>query len=750
MTAGGERDQSPLPRAAASSPSPRALARGEGQPLALEPEPATLPNPLPARGERGRFRVPLIAATLALLAPILLFAAALLVTWARLAPLPMQRADTVSVTVLDRNDRLLRAFTTPDGRWRLPVTAAEVDQRYLAMLRAFEDRRFERHIGVDAVAVARAAAQLVRHRRLVSGGSTLTMQVARLLAAEHGKTAHGKLVQMARALELERTHTKAQILDLYLRLAPFGGNVEGVRAASLAYYGKEPRRLSVGEAALLVALPQSPEVRRPDRNAAAARRARDRVLDVAARRGVITAADAARAKEEAVPSIRRDFPRFAPHLAEAEVAKRPDRTRHHLTIDRTLQQGLEGMARERARTLGSDISAAILVADHRTGQVLAWVGSSDYLDDARLGAIDMVTAVRSPGSTLKPVIYGLGFDAGIVHPETLIEDRPARFGTYAPKNFDDEFHGTVTIRDALAQSLNIPAVKVLAEVGPGRLLGRFRRIGLDPVLPGKTEPTLAVALGGVGLKLTELTELYAALARGGDVIRLTATRETGPLPLRTASPASKPRPLLSPVAAWYVADILKDAPPPPHARGGRLAYKTGTSYGYRDAFAIGYDGQHVVAVWVGRADGASVPGMTGRTAAAPILFDAVERLGERRAPLPAPPAGVIRATGADLPPPLRRFREGEGHEPESAFLEPPVSIAFPPDRSEIEVEAAGDAVALKAEHGALPLTWLVDGSPVASDAHRREATFTPSGSGFSRITVIDAKGRVDRVTVRVR
>ena len=707
-------------------------------------------SPREGAGRGGRWRTPFRVATLALLTPILLFAAALLDTWARLAPLPMARAETVSVTVLDRNERLLRAFTTPDGRWRLPVTAADVDQRYLAMLKAFEDRRFEHHIGVDAIAVARASTQLVRHRRLVSGGSTLTMQTARLIAAEHGKNAHGKLVQMARALELERTHTKAEILDLYLRLAPFGGNVEGVRAASLAYFGKEPRRLSVGEAALLVALPQSPETRRPDRNVAAARRARDRVLDVAVRRGVITAADAARAKEESVPSVRRDFPRLAPHLAEAEVARRPDRTRHHLSIDRTLQQGLEAMARERARTLGSDISAAILVADHRSGQILAWVGSSDYLDDARLGAIDMVSAVRSPGSTLKPVIYGLGFDAGIIHPETLIEDRPARFGTYAPKNFDEEFHGTVTIRDALAQSLNIPAVKVLAEVGPGRLLGRFRRIGLDPVLPGKTEPTLAVALGGVGLKLSELAELYAALARGGDAVRLTATRDTGPLPLRSPSPATKPRPLLSPVAAWYVADILKEAPPPPHARGGRLAYKTGTSYGYRDAFAIGYDGQHVVAVWVGRADGASVPGMTGRTAAAPILFDAVERLGERRAALPTPPAGVIRATGADLPPPLRRFREGEGLEHESAFLEPPVSIAFPPDRSEIEVESTGDAVALKAEHGALPLTWLVDGSPIASEAHRREATFTPAGSGFSRITVIDAKGRVDRVTVRVR
>jgi penicillin-binding protein 1C len=206
---------------------------------------------------------------------------------------------------------------------------------------------------------------------------------------------------------------------------------------------------------------------------------------------------------------------------------------------------------------------------------------------------------------------------------------------------------------------------------------------------------------------------------------------------------------MSETSAWYVTDILKDAPPPAHARGGRLAYKTGTSYGYRDAWAIGYDGRHVVAVWTGRADGASVPGITGRTAAAPVLFDAVQRLSPDREPLRPAPSGAIRGTGADLPPPLKRFKEPGSTDPQGPYLEPAPTIAFPPDRAELEV-ANGDALVLKAEQGALPLTWLVDGAPIASEAHRREVTFEPEGPGFARVTVIDAKGRADRVTVRIR
>jgi penicillin-binding protein 1C len=678
--------------------------------------------------------------------------AALSLTVARLGPPDLIAVGSVSTTVLDRHNELLRAFTTKEGRWRLPLEPDEVDQRYLAMLMAFEDKRFYSHSGVDARSLVRAAWQLVRHRRIVSGGSTLTMQVARLVEGHYERSGPAKVRQIIGALQLERHLSKREILALYLRLAPFGGNIEGVRAASLAYFGKEPRRLSVGEAALLVALPQSPEWRRPDRSPEAARVARDRVLERAASAGVISEAESKRAKLESVPRERRAFPKLAPHLAEAEVTAKPAKRVHRLTIDRGLQRALEALAEEQTKLLGQKLSAAILAVDHTTGEVIAHVGSAGYLDDARLGAIDMATAVRSPGSTLKPFIYGLAFEAGMAHPETLIEDRAVRFGSYAPKNFDEGYHGTVTMRDALAQSLNVPAVKVLASVGPGKLAGRFRRIGVEPLFPDNGAPTLALALGGVGLTLNDLATLYASLARGGEAVTLKHRLGEAGAAARALLHGKHTPPakhVLSPLAAWYVTDILKDAPPPLNAKGGRFAYKTGTSYGYRDAWAVGYDGKHTIAVWVGRPDGASTPGLVGRVAAAPILFDAFARLGEQRKALPPAPPGAVRATGADLPPPLRRFHEGGAEIAQGPFLEPRVLIAFPPDRAEVEAEQDAP-LQLKANGGVLPLTWLVNDAPIESDPRARQVTWQPDGPGFVKLSVIDAKGRVDRVTVRLR
>ena len=700
-----------------------------------------------------RFRVAAAVMIVALIATITAGYALYRKTLSEIGPLSLDEAKELSVTVVDRDGKLLRPFTTSDGRWRLPIEPKDVDQRYLKILFAFEDRRFYSHHGVDAKAVTRAALQFARHGRIVSGASTLTMQVARLLQGKHERTGSGKLRQMVRALQLERALTKNEILRIYLRLAPFGGNIEGVRGASLTYFGKEPARLSLGEAALLVALPQSPEYRRPDRNPEAARRARDRVLARAVAAGVVSIAEADKAKQERVPLARLEFPKLAPHLAEAEAARDKNQTVHQLTLDAALQASLEKLVVERTRSIGDKISAAIIVADHTTGEILGYIGSAGYLDANRLGAIDMASAVRSPGSTLKPFIYGLSFEAGLAHPETMIEDRPVRFGNYAPKNFDDDYHGTVTIREALSQSLNIPAVRVLARVGPGKLAGRFRRAGVIARFPDKSEPTLAMALGGTGLTLHDMAQLYAGLARGGDAIPLFhRAAERGQIAAQgRLKPLANVRRLLSPLAAWYVSDILKDAPPPLNAKGGRFAYKTGTSYGYRDAWAIGYDGRHVVAVWVGRPDGTSVPGMMGRTAAAPILFDAFQRVSEKRAPLKAAPASAIVSATAGLPPPLKHWREPSDDPASGPYLEQPVVIAFPPDRAELDfAELDGDPIVLKADGGAMPFTWLVDGAPIISDPHARDVVWKPSGLGFTKFTVIDANGRVDRVQVRVR
>ncbi len=667
-----------------------------------------------------------------------------------LGPLDLAAASPGSAIVTDRDGRLLRAFTTTDGRWRLPVAARDVDPRFLAMLIAYEDHRFAAHHGVDFLALDRAALQLVSHRRIISGGSTLTMQVARLLEPRAEKSVAAKLAQIVRALEIEDRISKAGVIDLYLALAPYGGNIEGLRAASLAYFGHEPKRLSIAEAALLAALPQSPETRRPDRYPGAARAARDLVLDRVLSRGLITLAERDAAKREPVPTARKAFPFLAPHAAEAAIRRAPRQRIHRLTLDAKLQASLEALAQDNAARLGPKLSAAILVVDNRSGEIRAHVGAADYFSPERAGSIDMTEAIRSPGSALKPFIYALAFENGLAHPETLLDDRPRRYGAYAPENFDLSFQGAVTARRALQLSLNLPAIELLAELGPARFIARLRNAGAEIALAGEAAPGLAVGLGGVGVKLRDLAMLYAGLARGGRAPALTETAG------RMTMPAAQSRRISEPVASWYVADILRGAPPPLNAPAGRIAFKTGTSYGYRDAFAIGFDKAHTIAVWVGRPDNGVVPGLVGRQVAAPILFDAFARLGGEHE-FPAAPPDILVSRTASLPPPLRHLRK-DAPKTLAATASPRLRIAFPPDGARVDLglarrggaEGRSDAIlALKAEGGAPPLTWMVNGAPVGEPNARRQASWTPDGAGFARVSVMDAKGATDSVTVRL-
>jgi penicillin-binding protein 1C len=668
-------------------------------------------------------------------------------------PLPLDAAASSSRLVLDRDGHLLRAFTTPDGRWRLDAKPEDVSATYLSLLMSFEDRRFWTHPGVDPLAFVRAVLQGVRYARPVSGGSTLTMQVARLLRGSPTHSIPAKFQQIADAVRLEATLSKREILSLYLKLAPYGGNLEGVRAASLAYFGKEPHRLNIAEAALLVAIPQSPEMRRLDRGEDEHRyanlvQARNRVIMRAAAAHAITLADAKAATQQAAPRGRREFPALAPHLSDRLIAGMPDELAIQTSIDGKLQEAAEQIARRNAQGFGEKVSIAALVVSNRTGEVLAHVGSAGYFDETRLGAIDMTAAIRSPGSALKPFIYGLAFEDGLAHPETLIEDRPVRFDTYAPVNFDSTFHGTVTVRTALQLSLNVPAVKVLNEVGAVKLAARFRDAGM----PFQVPRNLTVALGGVGLTLENLTGLYLALARGGSVIPIRYRKDnSGPVWNAPDAPA-----LLQPAAAWYVTDILRGAPVPASATPGAIAFKTGTSYGFRDAWAAGFDGEYTIAVWVGRPDASSVPGLVGLRVAAPVLFELFGAMGPHRAPFAAAPANVIGLRkNAELPPPLRVFHEQRRDTQAGPGQEAPLRIAYPPANAEVEMAVAeGEAeklpVALKAEGGTLPLTWLVDGVPLQSSPHRRDAFLKPAGPGFVQITVVDADGRSDRTHIRLR
>jgi penicillin-binding protein 1C len=664
---------------------------------------------------------------------------------ASLGPLDLAASREGSTIVVDRDGRLLRPFTLPNGRWRLPATTHDVDQRYLAMLVACEDGRFYRHEGVDLRALVRAGAQWLIRGHVVSGGSTLSMQVARLIEPRPERTIAAKLRQIARALEIERGVGKPGTLDRYLTLAPFGGNLEGVRAASLAYFGKEPLKLTIAEAALLVALPQSPEARRPDRSPKVARAARDRVLDRIAARGLISAADVAAAKRDPVPDARLAFPALAAHAAEEAVAADSQAKVIKLSIDARLQVKLEALAKESVGRLGAKLSAAIVVVDNATGEIRARVGAADYDDASRDGAIDMSRSPRSPGSALKPFIYALAFEQGLAHPETRLFDRPMRYGAYAPQNFNLGYEGAVTARKALQMSLNLPAVELLSDVGPATFLARLHSAGADIALPKDTPIGLAIGLGGLGISLTDIARLYVGLARGGEAPPLIERLDGAP-------PIIGERRVTDPVAAYYVADILRGAPPPANALKGRIAFKTGTSYGFRDALAIGFDRRTTIAVWVGRPDNGPTPGLIGREAAAPILFDAFERLGRSIEPIPTP-KGVLKASvTADLPPPLRRLRQDApktSAAPEMASLK----IAFPPDGARIDLglkEGGRDQpLALKALGGAPPFTWFVNGEPVGEAEIRRQFAWKPDGAGFARVSVTDARGASDTVTVRL-
>ena len=659
-------------------------------------------------------------------------------------PPPLDQASEQSVTVVDRDGALLRAFTIADGRWRLPVTLDEVDPTFLRMLLAYEDKRFYRHRGVDPLALLRAAGQFAANGRIVSGGSTITMQLARLVEPRKRRSVAAKLRQMARALQIERRLTKRQILERYLTLAPYGGNLEGIRAAALAYFGREPGNLRVDEAAQLVALPQLPESRRPDRDPRAARQARDRVLERLVAASIILDADARMAARRPVRGTRFALPARAPHLARDLARASPGVARHETTIDSRLQNALEAVAGEQAKNLGEKLSVALLLADLSTGDVLARVGSADFFDETRAGSVDMTRAVRSPGSALKPFIYALAFDGGLAHPETLIDDRPADFAGYRPQNFDMSYQGTVTVREALQMSLNVPAVTTLEAVGSMRLISAFRKAGVRPRLPRDERPGLAIALGGVGITLQDLVTLYATLPLGGGAVTLREQPAAEEFAAGTAR-------LFGETAAWYVNRILADTPAPAHASRTGIAYKTGTSYGFRDAWAVGYDGRHVLGVWVGRPDATAVPGLTGRSAAAPILFEAFARLPGARAPLPGMPAGALQASTGELPVGLRRFgMPGRSGLNRHAGIKPP-AITYPPNGARVELAGAGRAalerpLALKIQGGLPPFNWLANGTPVTGPERGRSVHWLPRGKGYFTVTVIDAAGRTDKVS----
>ncbi|MEK7866167.1 MAG: penicillin-binding protein 1C, partial [Planctomycetota bacterium] len=560
------------------------------------------------RPSPSNWRRRLRRASLAAVALLVLPAAAWRVLGA-VYPLPAEAlADPApSVEVLARDGSPLSSFTNADGNWHVPVPITEISPRFLQAVIAIEDRRFRSHNGVDPLAIARAAVQNATSLRVVSGASTLTMQTVRL-AMPHERTLGEKCVEAFRAWQLEERLPKDAILERWANLAPFGGNLVGVEAASRRWFGKHARDLSLAEAALLAGLPQSPSRLRPDRHPDAARARRDRVLARMREQGLIGEAEEAEACAE--PVVVRPETRIllAPHLSLAAARLQPRCARVRTTIDPAVQEAAERALAFHLARIDSDGAAAV-VLDNATGDVLAYVGSPDFLDERGDGQVDAASSPRSPGSSLKPFLFALAFEDGETAPERLLSDAPLAHSSYRPENCDGGSSGPVTAREALVRSLNLPAVRLLGSVGVDRLVATLCGCGVGTL----TDPDrygLSLVLGGGEVTLIELTEAYSTLARLGVHV---PARMTGEGPVNGTR-------VLDEGACWLLADVLRDARAI-EAQGfyadvaRPFALKTGTSSGQRDAWAFAYGPRFTVGVWFGHPDGRASTSLRGAAAA---------------------------------------------------------------------------------------------------------------------------------------
>ena len=693
-----------------------------------------------------------------------------------LVPLPEPYSDqqnTFSRVVVAEDGTPLRAFADKNGVWRYPVTIDQVSPRYINTLLAYEDRWFYLHPGINPLSIMRAAWQNMTQQRIISGGSTLTMQVARLLDP-HQRTIAGKLKQMFRALQLEWYYSKAEILTFYLNLAPFGGPLEGVQAASFAYLGKSAQELSLAEVALLSVLPQSPSRFRPDRHPQRATKARNKVLQRLQSFGLVSAAQVKDAQQEIVVPQLEAHPMIAPILARRLKNSNPEQKIIHSTIDANLQINLQALVKDYSRRLSSKSSAAVLVVNHHTMAVKAYIASADFNDQQRFGQVDMITAIRSPGSTLKPFLYAMALDQGLISSHSMLMDKKLNFSGYKPENFTKNFSGAVTMSEALQRSLNIPAVQVLQFLGPGLFHARLENAGLTLYLPAHSKPNLAMILGGTGTRLEQLVSAYSALSRQG---RAAALRFS-------AQDKLQQRRLMSSGAAWIIRDILAKIPYR-HALSGIVkqgllnsrslyGWKTGTSYGFRDAWAIGFTADYTIGIWTGRPDGTPVPGHYGAQSAVPLLKSVAQNLPAATTPAAfnlSRPKSVTQAVicwpGGNLKS-LTRVEDCKKTQlswllnktvPPLLAVNPMLETVFNEltitsieNNSRIkrpEGSHSALSINLQAQGGLGDLYWFINGVPVNKQATRAVLNYTFSRKGKYQISAIDSSGQSHQISIDV-
>lgn len=537
-----------------------------------------------------------------------------------LAPKPSLYGETgFSSAVYDRDSNLLRLTLADDQRYRLFTPLDALPPQAIDATLLYEDRWFFEHPGINPAAVLRAAWTTFVTRERTLGASTLTMQLARMRFAIDSSNIRGKLVQMLRAVQLERHYSKRELLEAYLNLAPYGGNIEGVGAASLIYFGKPAARLTLNEILALVVVPQNPVQRAPDRG--------DTDILRAARLRAFALWQQAHPNDPhardtmtlplAIQS-RAALPFSAPHFVDTLLARRGPGS-WHSSLDSTLQRQVEQQLTQYLTDRQADglDNAAVLVVDTRDNAIAAWVGSADFFNNPIAGQVDGVTAKRSPGSTLKPFVYARALEQGVLHPQSLLKDLPTRFGAYTPENFDRGFLGPVSAQDALVYSRNVPAVEIASALQPD-FYDFLQQAGITG-LREREFYGLAIALGGLEVSMLELAGLYSSLANQGVQTPLAWLQSE-----RGARPGQR---LLSPEATFITLQMLKQTPRPDTRRHAPdTAWKTGTSWAFRDAWSVGLAGHYLIAVWVGHFDGHSNPALVGRTAAAPLLFRLVDQL----------------------------------------------------------------------------------------------------------------------------
>ena len=734
-----------------------------------------------------------------------------LVTAVFAVPLPPRTTD-FSVAVEYRDGRPAHVFLTDDEKWRLPVTLDRVDPTFLAALVALEDKRFYSHTGVDPIAIVRAAwSDLVAMRR-VSGGSTISMQLARLYEPRP-RTIRSKLIEMFRALQLDARMSKREILEQYLSRTPYGRNLEGIESASWSYFGHGAQHLAPLEIATLLAVPQGPARYSPtEANAERLRARRDAILDKLIAAGVFSAADAQAALAEAAtvapPTKMRRMPRDAPHAA---VWLR-DRTPGEVRVRSTLDPGVQALAEKVVALHAPELArkhiynGAVVIVDHASREIVGLVGNVDFLDFKHGGQIAMFKRARSPGSTLKPLLYSLAIDRGFALPEYLVADVPVEYGTYRPHNFDDDFMGLVTLREALSRSLNVPFVDLLHRLGVEPFVTELQKHGVALDRAKHGQYGLSLIAGGIEMTPIEVASVYATLARDG-IYR--------PLRILAGDEPGREQRLYGSAAAWLTRealtlrdrpdfpkrrDILRGVPPAVH-------WKTGTSFGYRDAWSVGSGPAYTVAVWLGNVDQTASFELVGSEAAGPLLFDVLEGLADRTrtAVPPSPPAelteievcaysghvpgpacthrATVRASLHAVPTepcPYHQLCRAEGRDPESYVALPSAVTAWlahrhravpavpkacaaavddapilmtPSDGQIITlipgVPAKNQVVPLSASTRAGMLSWFVDGELVGTAPGNERVYWTPA-VGTHQVVVADEAGRKARRTVVVK